>query len=100
MPAPIPEEIEVFGDVAVTYYFWPEANETSPVKYRVMHTWQKGAPGWHIIGGMDCEVPRSALSTPLASATSDHQQPLTESDDKAAIEATVRGWAGLSIAIA
>jgi hypothetical protein len=35
VPAPIPEEIEVLGDVAVTYYYFrPEANETSPVKYR------------------------------------------------------------------
>lgn len=92
IPAPIPEEIEVFGTVAVTHYFWPEANETSPVKYRVMHTWQKGAQGWHIIGGMDCEVPGSAQSTPLAPATSHHQQPLPKSDDKAAVEATVRGY--------
>ena len=58
-PLPKPEAITVFGDVAVTYYFWPEADETSPFKYRITHTWRKGPEGWRIISGMDCEVPRS-----------------------------------------
>jgi len=59
-PSPNPEAIEIFGNVAVTHYFWPEADEISPVKYRVTHTWQKGSEGWHIIGGMACAVPRSS----------------------------------------
>ena len=57
--SPKPEAIAVFGDVAVTYYFWPEADETSPFKYRITHTWRKGPEGWRIISGMNCEVPRS-----------------------------------------
>jgi hypothetical protein len=57
--SPKPEAIAVFGDVAVTYYFWPEADETSPLKYRITHTWRKGPEGWRIISGMDCAVPRS-----------------------------------------
>jgi ketosteroid isomerase-like protein len=57
--SPKPEAIAVFGDVAVTYYLWPEADETSPLKYRITHTWRKGPEGWRIISGMDCEVPRS-----------------------------------------
>src|SRR5277367_3323552 len=59
-PMPKPEAIAVFGDTAVTYYFWPEADETSPLKYRITHTWRKGPEGWRIIRGMDCEVPRSS----------------------------------------
>lgn len=89
IPSPNPEALVIFGNVAVTHYFWPEADETSPTKYRVTHTWQKGKEGWHIIGGMDCEVPRSA---PVKSATDDHQQSSTKSDDQAAVEATVRGY--------
>jgi hypothetical protein len=58
-PIPKPEAIAVFGDTAVTYYFWPEADETSPSEYRITHTWQKGPEGWRIISGMDCEVQRS-----------------------------------------
>ena len=92
IPSPNPEAIGIFGNVAVTHYFWPEADETSTVKYRVTHTWQKGAEGWHIIGGMDCEVPRSAQSGPLASVTSNSQRPQTRNDDKAAVEAVVRGY--------
>jgi len=38
------------------------------------------------------EVPRLAQSAPLASATSDHRQLQTTSDDKAAVEATVRAY--------
>jgi Domain of unknown function (DUF4440) len=59
-PMPKPEAIAVFGDAAVTYYFWPEADETSPLKYRITHTWRKGPEGWRIISGMDCEVRRSS----------------------------------------
>jgi ketosteroid isomerase-like protein len=67
IPLPKPESIVVFGDVAVTYYFWPEADEASPVKYRVTHTWRKGPNGWRIIGGMGCAAPcsSSGISHPL-----------------------------------
>jgi hypothetical protein len=61
IPLPKPESIVVLGDLAVTYYFWPEADESSPVKYRVTHTWRKGPKGWRIIGGMDCAAPCSSL---------------------------------------
>jgi len=57
--APEPLAIAVFGDVAVTHYFWPEADQTSPTVFRITHTWQRGLDGWHIIGGMSCKVPRS-----------------------------------------
>jgi hypothetical protein len=56
--APTPEAIEVFGDIAITYYFWPEADQSSPTVYRVTHTWRKGPAGWRISGGMSCAVPR------------------------------------------
>lgn len=69
LPAPKPEAIGIFGDVAVTHYFWPEADQTSPTVYRTTHTWQKGPEGWHIIGGMACEVPR--LSGSAAAANPD-----------------------------
>ena len=59
LPPPRPEAIGLFGDVAVTHYFWPEADQSSPTVFRITHTWQKGPAGWHIIGGMSCEVPRS-----------------------------------------
>jgi CubicO group peptidase (beta-lactamase class C family) len=59
LPAPKPEAIGRFGDVAVTHYFWPEADQTSPTIFRITHTWKKGPQGWQIIGGMSCEVPRS-----------------------------------------
>jgi CubicO group peptidase (beta-lactamase class C family) len=58
LPPPRPLAVGLFGDVAVTYYFRPEADQSSPTVYRVTHTWQKGSAGWHIIGGMGCEVPR------------------------------------------
>jgi ketosteroid isomerase-like protein len=64
LPAPQPEAVTVLGDVAVTHYFWPEVDQTSPTIYRITHTWQKGRDGWHIIGGMSCPVPRSSESTP------------------------------------
>jgi hypothetical protein len=69
LPAPKPEAIGIFGDVAVTHYFWPEADQTSPTVFRTTHTWQKGPEGWHIIGGMACEVPR--VSGSAAAAQSD-----------------------------
>jgi CubicO group peptidase (beta-lactamase class C family) len=59
LPAPKPEAIGIFGDVAITHYFWPAADQTSPTVFRTTHTWQKRPAGWHIIGGMSCEVPRS-----------------------------------------
>src|SRR5450432_2419972 len=63
LPAPVPLAVTVFGDVAVTQYFWPEADETSPVRYRTTHTWKKGPHGWRIISGMACEVPRNIRPT-------------------------------------
>ena len=79
LPAPQPEAVAVFGDVAVTHYFWPEVDQTSPTIYRITHTWQKGRDGWHIIGGMSCPVPRSAVSP---------------SDEKRAVEKTIRSFEG------
>lgn len=61
---PTPEKIAVFGDVAVTHYFWPDPDESSRTLFRITHTWQRGTRGWHIIGGMSCEVPRQAIRTP------------------------------------
>jgi len=58
-PPPKPLAVGLFGDVAVTYYFRPEADQSSPTVFRITHTWQKGPAGWHIIGGMGCEIPRS-----------------------------------------
>jgi hypothetical protein len=66
LPVPKPEAIGIFGDVAVTHYFWPEADQTSPTVYRTTHTWQRGPEGWHIIGGMACEVPRVSGSASAA----------------------------------
>jgi ketosteroid isomerase-like protein len=64
LPVPKPEAIGMFGDVAVTHYFWPGVDEISPVKYRITYTWQRGSEGWHIISRMDCAVPRSAEAAP------------------------------------
>jgi ketosteroid isomerase-like protein len=78
IPLPKPESIVVFGDFAVTYYFWPEADEASPVKYRVTHTWRKGPKGWRIIGGTGYAAPCSSsgigcqLSTSPASKLKMH----------------------------
>jgi hypothetical protein len=79
--SPKPEAITVFGDVAVTHYFWPDADETSPFKYRITHTWQKGPEGWRIISGMDCEVPRS--SEAKTEATRSGPWPATNSQESA-----------------
>ena len=53
---PKPESIVVSGDVAVTYYFLSLTDGSS---HRISHTWLKGPSGWHIIGGMSCDVPRA-----------------------------------------
>jgi ketosteroid isomerase-like protein len=63
IPLPKPESVSVYGDVAITFYFWPEADESSPTIYRITHTWRKGPKGWRIIGGMSCAVPRSSPAT-------------------------------------
>jgi len=72
LPPPQPEAIAIFGDVAVTHYYWPEADKNSPFKYRITHTWQNGTNGWHIVGGMSCEAPRTAAITGSASFQGDH----------------------------
>jgi Domain of unknown function (DUF4440) len=59
---PIPLAVTVFEDVAVTQYYWPEADVTSPVRYRMTHTWKRGPNGWRIISGMSCAVPRGGGS--------------------------------------
>lgn len=88
LPAPLPEAIGIFGEVAVTHYFWPEADQTSPIVFRTTHTWQKGPQGWQIIGGMACEVPRVVpAQTPTMSASSTAQA----EEEKAAAE-TVRRY--------
>jgi hypothetical protein len=53
---PVPEAVQVFGDVATTFYFWHGGSESAA--YRITHTWRKGPQGWQIIGGMGCGVPR------------------------------------------
>jgi hypothetical protein len=64
---PTPEAINVFGNVAVTYYVWPDPAKSSPFVYRITHTWLKGPNGWRIIGGLSCEVPRPTATTRLRS---------------------------------
>jgi len=88
LPAPTPERMGRFGDVAITTYFWPEASESSPSQYRVLHAWQKGPNGWHIVGGMSCEVPQSRP----AGAQSGSPPSSAKSADEAAVEAVVRGY--------
>lgn len=90
--SPSPLAVGVFGNVAVTHYFWPEADKSSPVQYRVMHVWQSEVGGWRIIGGMDCEVPRSVQSSQSSAADSGRAHSSSKSEDEAAIEATVRGY--------
>ena len=90
--APTPEATGIFNDVAITYYFWPESDKTSEIKYRISHTWQKGPQGWHIIGGIDCAVPPSVQSgLPAAATASNLPVASSQSDDERAVEATVRG---------
>jgi hypothetical protein len=57
LPRPEPVSIVVFGDVVITYYLWPEANQASPSEYRITLSGRAQA-GRHIIGGMGCPVPR------------------------------------------
>src|SRR5271170_557204 len=80
--SPKPEAIAVFGDVAVTYYIWPEADETSSLRYRITHTWRKGPEGWRIISGMDCGVPRSREAK--TEATRSGPSPATTAQESAA----------------
>jgi len=54
---PQPEAIEIFGNIAITHYFWPDADPAAPIRYRITHTWQKSSNGWRIIGGMSSPVP-------------------------------------------
>ena len=88
LPAPTPEVIAVFGDIAVTHYFWPEADQTSATVFRATHTWKKGPQGWQIIGGMACEVPRSDPTKIMSAETS--SPPPGEEERK--VEATVRAY--------
>ena len=88
LPAPKPEAIGIFGDIAVTHYFWPEADETSPTVFRTTHTWKKGPQGWQIISGMSCEVPR-ADPTKIMSAESSS---LSLGGEEKAVESTVRAY--------
>src|SRR5262249_51734394 len=67
--APTPEAIEVFGDIAITHYFWPEADLSSPDVFRITHTWRKGPDGWRIIGGMSCAVPRATSGNAISTTT-------------------------------
>jgi len=69
--APEPLAIAVFGDVGITHYFWPDADQASPTVFRITHTWRKHADGWHIIGGMSCEVPRLPAGKRSAEADPD-----------------------------
>ena len=55
---PTPDSIVVIGNVAIAYYFWPDADPSSQVRHRMMHAWLKGPAGWRIIGGMSCATPR------------------------------------------
>jgi ketosteroid isomerase-like protein len=57
---PNPESIVVSGDVAVTYYILNLTDGLSQFRYRVSHTWLKGPSGWHIIGGMSCDVSQTS----------------------------------------
>jgi ketosteroid isomerase-like protein len=89
---PSPEAITAFDDIALTFYFWPETDKTSATTYRIMHVWQNRKGGWHIIGGMDCEVPRPGQSVERATSSGNHKQSLPLGDEKTAVEAAVRGY--------
>jgi ketosteroid isomerase-like protein len=88
LPAPKPEAIGISGNIAITHYFWPEADQTSPIVYRTTHTWQKGPQGWRIIGGMACEVPRSDPTKTMIAQPS----PPSPLEEERAVEATVRAY--------
>ena len=99
LPPPRPEAIGLFGDVAVTHYFWPEADQSSPTVFRITHTWQKGPAGWHIIGGMSCEVPRYIPSLekgnghpPLAAAAQESDQSSKSHSVEAEVLELDRAW--------
>jgi len=64
---PVPEAVQVFGDVATTFYFWRIGSESAST-YRITHTWRKGPQGWQIIGGMGCGVPRKTKAEAQSSA--------------------------------
>ena len=34
---PRPESIVIIGDVAITYYYWPQTDKSTPLKYRITH---------------------------------------------------------------
>jgi ketosteroid isomerase-like protein len=89
---PSPEAITAFDDIALTFYFWPEMDKTSATTYRIMHVWQHRNGGWHIIGGMDCEVPRPAQSVEHATSSGNDKQSLPPGDEKIAVEGAVRGY--------
>jgi ketosteroid isomerase-like protein len=91
LPEPSAEAINVFGDVALTFYFWPDADKTSSTTYRIVHAWQNGEGGWHIIGGMDCEVARTSQAVGHTTSSA-NDGPSTPNDERAAVEATVRGY--------
>lgn len=57
VPLPTPLAVAVFGDVAITYYFWPDADKTSSHKSRITHTWRRTKNGWKIIGGLSGDPP-------------------------------------------
>jgi ketosteroid isomerase-like protein len=89
---PSPEAITAFDDIALTFYFWPETDKTSATTYRIMHVWQNRKGGWHIIGGMDCEVPRPGRSVAHTTSSGSDAQTLSPGDEKTAVEAAVRGY--------
>jgi len=64
---PVPEAVQVFGDVATTFYFWRIGGESAST-YRITHTWRKGPQGWQIISGMGCAVPRKTKAEAQSSA--------------------------------
>ena len=57
---PKPESVVASGDVGVTYYVLIQTDGSSQFRYRVSHTWLKGPSGWHIIGGMSCDVSQTS----------------------------------------
>ena len=72
---PTPEEVETFGDVAITHYVWPASSELAKQKFRVTHTWIKDRTEWRIIGGMSCDVSSIAGMTSLRGVATTTQEP-------------------------
>jgi ketosteroid isomerase-like protein len=89
---PSPEAITAFDDIALTFYFWPETDKTSATTSRIMHVWQNRKGSWHIIGGMDCEVPRPGQSVERATSSGNDKGSSPPSDEKIAVEGTVIGY--------